>query len=51
MLEKKNRFLIYLRPEEKKVLNELASEYGLSLSRFLILSAMGKLKPIIKGGE
>jgi hypothetical protein len=51
MLEKKTRFVVTLRPQEKKLLEELASEYGLSLSRFVILRSMDKLKPFVKGEE
>ena len=50
MSERKTRVLIYLGAEEKTVLGELASEYGLSFSRYLVLSALGKLKPDKKGG-
>ncbi len=41
--------LIYITAREKKELSELAGEYGLSFSRFLVLSALGKLKTNKKG--
>ncbi len=50
MSKNKTRVLIYLRAEEKDLLDELALEYGLSFSRYLVLSALGKLKPDRKGG-
>ncbi|MHB1812128.1 MAG: plasmid mobilization protein [Thermoplasmataceae archaeon] len=49
MSENKTRVLIYLRTEEKELVTELATKYGLSLSRYLILSALGKLKPDRRG--
>ena len=49
MTEKKTKVLVHLRTEEKELANEMAEKYGLSLSRFLILSALGKLKPIEEG--
>jgi hypothetical protein len=49
MSENKTRVLIYLRTEEKELVAELATKYGLSLSRYLILSALGKLKPDRRG--
>ena len=48
--ENRIKVLIYIRAEEKELLNELASEYGLSFSRYLVLSALGKLKLDKKGG-
>lgn len=44
MSNKKTRVLIYIRTEEKELINELAEAYGLSFSRYLILSALGKLR-------
>jgi hypothetical protein len=44
MSESKTKVLIYLRKEEKEMLEELAIEYGLSFSRYLVLTALGKLK-------
>lgn len=49
MPEAKTKVLIYLRTEEKERLDELAIEYGLSFSRYLVLSALGKLKLDRKG--
>lgn len=50
MKENRAKVLIYIRAEEKELLTELASEYGLSFSRYLVLSALGKLKFDRKGG-
>lgn len=50
MSESKTKVLIYLRKEEKELIEGLAFEYGLSFSRYLVLSSLGKLKPDKKGG-
>lgn len=49
MNESKTKVLIYLRKEEKEMLEELAIEYGLSFSRYLVLTALGKLKTDMRG--
>lgn len=49
MKEDRAKVLIYIRAEEKVLLTELANEYGLSFSRYLVLSALGKLKLDKKG--
>ena len=50
MKENRVKVLIYIRAEEKELLSELAGEYGLSFSRYLVLSALGKLRLDKKGG-
>jgi hypothetical protein len=44
MNESKTKVLIYVRKEEKDLIEKRAIEYGLSFSRYLVLTALGKLK-------
>ena len=44
MNESKTKILIYVRKEEKDLIEKRAIEYGLSFSRYLVLTALGKLK-------
>jgi hypothetical protein len=44
MNESKTKVLIYVRKEEKELIEKRAVEYGLSFSRYLVLTALGKLK-------
>ncbi len=44
MVKYPKSILVYVSVSEKDQLEALANEYGLSLSRFLVLSALGKVK-------
>jgi len=43
-VNEKVKVLIYIRKEEKELMEKRAIEFGLSFSRYLVLTALGKLK-------
>ena len=43
-MNEKVKVLIYVRKEEKELIEKRAVDYGLSFSRYLVLTALGKLQ-------